>query len=173
MIQTIVCAADLGVFTPLVLQHVTGLAHHCGARIVVVHAVEPLGTLGHTIVKAYLPEQASATLYGHGVDDLIASIRERVVALLADDFLEFGGLDRVNEVVVEAGRPADVILNCAASRNADLIVMGSHGPGQDDSYALGSVASRVLQSARIPVYLVPMLSHSPAEHAARPQDWAG
>jgi len=162
MIQTIVFATDLCVFTPVALQHVTSLARACDARIVVVHAVEPLGTLGHTIVRTYLPKKISDTLCGRGVDQLVASIRERVIALLADDFLEYGGADQVSEVVVEAGRPAEVILECAASRRADLIVLGSHGPEREEGYALGSVASRVLQLARIPVYTVPMLPRSPA-----------
>lgn len=164
MIQTILFATDLGVYTPFILPHVTSLASHCDARIVVVHAVEPLGTLGRTLVKTYLPKQTSQHITQAGVDLVIQSIRERVIDLLADDFIEAaGGLHQVKEVVVDAGRPADVILKHAATQQVDLIVVGSHGPGPGMGVSMGSVAARVLQMAKVPVYVVPVLSKSPME----------
>ncbi|MGH2628444.1 MAG: universal stress protein, partial [Anaerolineales bacterium] len=49
------------------------------------------------------------------------------------------------------GTPADRIVRAARSRRADLIVMGTHGRGGLAKLFLGSVAERVVATARCPV----------------------
>ena len=55
MIKTILLATDLSVFTSCVLNHASELAKQHNAKLVVAHAIEPLGTLGHALLHAYLP----------------------------------------------------------------------------------------------------------------------
>jgi nucleotide-binding universal stress UspA family protein len=52
------------------------------------------------------------------------------------------------------GHPADAIVRKAAEEDADLIVMGSHGHGALASVVLGSVATRVLATCKVPVLLI-------------------
>ena len=158
MIQTILFATDLCAFTPYMLQHVTALANHCRARIVVVHAVEPMGSLATAVVNAYLPEKQAKGFDNENLKALITTIKDKVIDLLADEFVDGEkGLRFVNDVIVEPGRPAEVILNHAAATNADIIMMGSHGPDPINGFSLGSVTHKVLQLAKVPVYMVPML----------------
>ncbi|MEZ5512155.1 MAG: universal stress protein [Gammaproteobacteria bacterium] len=56
---------------------------------------------------------------------------------------------------VVGGEPAQVILEQAEHINADLIVMGTHGGRSTSQTPIGSVASKVMQLSRIPIYLVP------------------
>ncbi|WP_164472725.1 universal stress protein [Cohnella candidum] len=58
------------------------------------------------------------------------------------------------EIIVVTGYPATVILETAADRNCDLIVMGSRGLGAFKEWMLGSVSHHVVQHARIPVLVV-------------------
>jgi nucleotide-binding universal stress UspA family protein len=164
MIQTIIFATDLCIFTPYIVQHVTTLAKSLRARIVVVHAVEPLGSLGTAMVKTYLPEERTREFQQEGMSVLMATVKDRLVDMLADEFidnnLEWG---QIADVIVETGRPADVILQCASRKNADLIVMGSQGPSLDHGPSIGSVTNRVLQLAKVPVYMVPMLAQAPTD----------
>ncbi|WP_375599226.1 universal stress protein [Devosia sp. Naph2] len=51
-------------------------------------------------------------------------------------------------------RPADGILETAAAKNCDLIVMGSHGRRGLNRLLLGSQAAEVLARAAIPVLIV-------------------
>lgn len=163
MIQTIVFATDLCVFTPYMVQHAVCLAKTLGARLVVVHAVEPLGSLGTAMVKTYLPEERTREFEQQGMSVLMATVKDRLVDMLADEFIDNNlGLGQVADIVVEEGRPADVILKYANRKNADLIVMGSHGPNMDHGQSLGSVTNKVLQMAKMPVYMVPMLAQTPA-----------
>ena len=158
MFQTILFATDLCVFTPYMLQHVTALAEHCHSKIVVVHAVEPMGSLATAMVNTYLPQESSKNFQQENVNSVLVTIKDRVIDLLADEFVDGErGLRFIRDVIVLPGRPAEVILSQANEVKADIIVMGSHGPDPINGFTLGSVTNKVLQLAKIPVYMVPML----------------
>jgi nucleotide-binding universal stress UspA family protein len=59
----------------------------------------------------------------------------------------------VNALVAE-GMPADVIVDVAAHREIDLIVMATHGRSGLSRWTLGSVADKVLHSTTVPLVLV-------------------
>lgn len=61
---------------------------------------------------------------------------------------------RADEIVVTQGEPAECILNEAASRRADLIVMGYHPRGRLEEAVTGSVSRSVVRRAKVPVLLV-------------------
>lgn len=173
MIQTILFPTDLCVFTPYLMKHVTDLAQRWGAKVVLVHAVEPLSSLGAAVVKTYLGGQFGRDFSQAGLESLVTSIRERIVDLLADELVYGGeGTDVIQEVVVEIGKPAEIILTQAQSCGADLLVLGSHSPDRGGicDGALGSVAAKVLQQSKIPVYFVPVLPYSPAAATIKPDN---
>jgi nucleotide-binding universal stress UspA family protein len=58
------------------------------------------------------------------------------------------------ELEVHVGRPDQVIVERAAERGADLIVMGSQGRGGLERLLLGSVSERVIGQAACPVMVV-------------------
>lgn len=57
------------------------------------------------------------------------------------------------EVEVIVGDAHNKILDCASSKGADIIIIGSHRPGFAD-YLLGSTASRVVRHAKCPVLVL-------------------
>jgi nucleotide-binding universal stress UspA family protein len=58
----------------------------------------------------------------------------------------------VDRVVIE-GRPAQRLLE--ASRQAQLVVLGSRGRGGAAGAALGSISHTVLQASHVPVLIAP------------------
>ena len=58
------------------------------------------------------------------------------------------------EFAVHGGTPELVIVDMAAEKEADLIVMGTHGRTGLAHVLLGSVAERVLRTAPCPVITV-------------------
>ena len=63
-----------------------------------------------------------------------------------------------NIAVVSAvmeGVPAEIIVEYAASEDADLIVMSTRGQGGIQRLLLGSTTDRVLRSAHLPVLAIP------------------
>lgn len=69
------------------------------------------------------------------------------------------------EAVLRTGAPAQAILDEAAARRADLIVMGTRGRG--GLAALGSVATRVAHGSRVATLLVKHDARLPAELGRR------
>lgn len=158
MIKTILWATDLGAYTPVVLQHAVAMAAQHGASIVVVHAVEPLSTMADAVVRAFLPDETQLALEQGGKEHILNCIRDSVIQNLEDDFVDGNaGLGNIREVRVREGRPAEVILAEVRRCRADLIIMGSHSRAAEHPSVLGSVATKVLQLAPVPVYMVPMM----------------
>jgi nucleotide-binding universal stress UspA family protein len=61
---------------------------------------------------------------------------------------------RASGVLIDIGVTHEQIVRFARARRADLIVMGTHGRSGLTRALLGSVASRVLATARCPVLTV-------------------
>ncbi|MGH1438839.1 MAG: universal stress protein [Cellvibrionaceae bacterium] len=156
MIKTILLAADLSVFTPCLLQHASELANQHSAKLVVVHAVEPLGNLGHALLNAYLKPETTHLMTTTGLDAMMDEVKAQVIDILTEEHLD-GSVDllQLGEVIVKAGPPVDVILTVAEDIKADLIILGSHSPALANTTSLGTVAQKVLNSANVPVYVVP------------------
>ena len=53
-----------------------------------------------------------------------------------------------------AGKPAEQIIKYAENNGIDLIMMATHGRSGINRWAMGSVAYKVLRSAKVPVWLV-------------------
>lgn len=58
------------------------------------------------------------------------------------------------DVIVEVGAPASIILDAADNREADLVVLTSHGRTGLGRWVLGSVAEHVVHHAPVPVLLL-------------------
>jgi nucleotide-binding universal stress UspA family protein len=67
------------------------------------------------------------------------------------------------EVEVAVGRPADTIVRLARERNADLIVMATHGRTGLQHVVLGSVAEKVVRLAPCPVLTVKYPGNPPVQ----------
>ena len=59
-----------------------------------------------------------------------------------------------NDVHVEIGHPAQMIVETAKKYHCEMIVMGTRGTGAIRSIAVGSVANKVVHLAEVPVLLV-------------------
>ncbi len=81
----------------------------------------------------------------------------------AIDFLErtYGATTTIpHGVAVRHGNEAEEILNFAEAQDVGLIVMGARGMGRlSGLLGPGSVAEKVMQSAKVPVLLVPKFEH--------------
>lgn len=157
MISRILYPSDLGLYGRHVLNHVKCLAQRYQAKVRVIHAVEPMGVFADTVLDTYIPEELIHELRLEGEQEVMAAIRDRVMQVLEEEFVDADfDLEQVEEVEVVLGDAADCILSEAERHRSDLIVMGAHSHSSDRTTLLGSVASRVLQLTTVPVYLVPI-----------------
>ncbi len=162
MFKKILFAADLGAFTSHALLNVESLAESFNAEVLIVHAIPPLGEFAASVVRSHCSELVKSEVLGTlRIEGLVDSVSKEVYDTLHENnFIDGSIIPRVKDVVVAPGHPASVILYEAERQGVDLIVIGSHGTESLDGRLLGSVASKVLQLAKVPVFMVPMMNPS-------------
>ncbi len=124
------------------LAYACGLAKRFGATLTVLHVVEP--------VYVAEPYMGVAPEVGRFLDEEIRNAKTILTRIEADRRKQ--GL-RVRSLVV-AGPPALLIVDTARDTGADLIVMGTHGRTGLAHAFIGSVAEKVVRTARCPVLTV-------------------
>ena len=94
---------------------------------------------------------------GLPLDEEVKQLNEMLKERSEENLKEFDKLNendvKINHVVRE-GSPAKVILEVASEEDVDLIVMGSSGKSGFDRFIMGSVADKVVNSAKCAVLVV-------------------
>lgn len=78
-------------------------------------------------------------------EDLVVAVGNAIVDK-AENIAREHGASKIHRLIA-AGDPADVIIGCAKSRSADLIVMGTRGLSGLQGMFVGSVSHKVSQLA--------------------------
>jgi nucleotide-binding universal stress UspA family protein len=124
------------------------LAKGSGARVTILTVSEPFPSfdLGHKL--GLFRDQAAIDQYDDACRRTAAAVLEKAAATAAAAGVACETLH------VENGRPADAILETAAQRSCDLIVLTSNGRQGFERLVLGSQAARVVQAAETSVLVV-------------------
>jgi len=153
MIRTILYPTDLGLFNSYLLKHVSLMAKNHGAKIVALHAVEPMGVFAESVLDAYVDPGLVEEMKNEGLSAVMDAIRQQVVEAFNDEFID-QDVDKscISDIKVVSGLPSDVIVEQAHLLGADLIVMGSHSQREGNSTCLlyTSPSPRDRTRARMP-----------------------
>ncbi len=124
-------------FDVFILEHVRGLARHCGAELVLLHVADGFAARNlHQLALRDSEEMRGDRAY----------IQRIVNGLLADGFKA--------EALLATGDPAKEIVAAARRENCDLIAMATHGHRWLQDIFRGSTASAVRHESDIPVLFV-------------------
>lgn len=157
MVKNILYPTDLGLYGTYVLQHVMEIAEHHDANVMVIHAVEPIGVFADAVLETYVPPEMIGELREFGMPAVMEAIRQQVVEAFEDEIMDCNAdISRIIDVQVLRGNPSDVILEQCRRLQVDMIVMGSHCGESSNPSLLGSTVSKVLQLAKVPVYMIPI-----------------
>ncbi len=156
MIKKIAFATDLGVLGPYVLCHALEISKQFSAKVDVIHVIEPMGVFAESILDTYLPAKDLEMLRKQGMQDVMVTIKERVVATMTSEFASNDDESYLGEVSVIRGQAADTILHYVDDKDIDLLVMGTLGESGEMTQGLGSVSSKILQRSSVPVLMVPL-----------------
>ena len=94
---------------------------------------------------------------GLPLDDEVYQLNQLLKERSEENLEEF---DKLNENdlkithIIKEGSPASCILEVAAEEDVDLIVMGSSGKSGFDRFIMGSVADKVVNSAKCAVLVI-------------------
>ncbi|GGK08134.1 universal stress protein [Luteimonas terricola] len=94
-------------------------------------------------VVSRIGKEAMDAIHAENHERMLAPARKALARSKAD----------VREVPV-VGEPAEAILAAAGDNKAELVVMGSHGRGSVKGLLLGSVSSKVIAQAELPVTII-------------------
>ena len=157
-IKTILFPTDLGPQAHLVLAHAESLATATGARIVLLHVLDPTPAHARSVIEEVLSAEQAERRRQSGIDLFRAELEQRIQVFLDQESStsESGSLPLPEVRIVEGGSAA-AILEHAREVGADLIVMGTQGHSVWGEM-LGSVAHKVLHRSKVPVMLVPFRS---------------
>jgi nucleotide-binding universal stress UspA family protein len=145
--KTILAAIDFSKTTEPVLRWAVQIAQKQGARLVVLHVVQPPvfiaeGTVGTDAANLTAATEQAA---GRRLRHLAGELRKDCPGV---------------ETLRLTGQPVRLILEEAAKLPADLIVLGSHGHGAVYDLLVGSTAAGVLKKAHCPVTVVPAVERT-------------
>lgn len=124
--QRILLATDGSAHSLAAAQAAQAVAEQCRMPVTVVSAT----------TKSHSPERKAEAL---------ASVEE------ISRTLQAAGI--ASDTLVNEGRPDEVVIEAAAQRQADLIVVGSHGRTGLSRLLLGSISERIMGQAQCPVLI--------------------
>ena len=139
MYKKILVPTDGSEFAVKAQRHALFLAKVSGAEIVAVSVTE------------------NNFVNGLPLDDEVYQLNQILKERSEENLKEFEKLNEDNlkiTHIVREGSPAKVILEVASEEDVDLIVMGSSGKSGFDRFIMGSVADKVVNSAKCAVLVV-------------------
>ena len=143
-LQKILLPTDFSGCANFALPYAASIARASGATIICVHVVEPVvPAVGYTGLAEPMPIA--------DISDQLEDSAERQLPKLAE-CEEWAGLN-VEEVIVHGDAAAEIV-RVAAEREADLIVISSHGRTGLGRILFGSTAEAVVRHASCPVLVV-------------------
>jgi len=158
MYQHIMVPLDGSELAECVLSHVEMIANDCRfpPRITLIRVVAPL--------KSYSGADYGGLTASLGIEQIERLEDENIKA--AKDYLakkvsllKAKGIDVQGEVLI--GLVPNALEQFAERNNVDLIIIATHGRSGISRWVWGSVADKILRTAKIPVLMV------------RPQGWGG
>ena len=153
-IKTILFATDLSKNAAYAFYYAVRLAKRDEAKIVILHAVEPLppmlisfGDFSHKVAKDRW-------------DETVKKFKERIedISVKVDTRTGISSVDLISKILIRLGPPVEEILKAVDEEGCDVIVIGTHSKGFLQQTLVGSVCSSVLHRTRKPVLVVPLPS---------------
>ena len=139
MYKKILVPTDGSEFAKKAQKHALFLANVSGAELIAVSVTE------------------NNFVNGLPLDDEVYQLNQILKERSEENLAEFDKLNdddlKITHVIKE-GSPAKCILEVAADEDVDLIVMGSSGKSGFDRFIMGSVADKVVNSAKCAVLVV-------------------
>ena len=139
MYNKILVPTDGSEFAKKAQQHALFLANVTGAEIVAVSVTE------------------NNFVSGLPLDDEVHQLNQILNERSEENLKEFDKLNKDDlkiTHVIKEGSPAKSILEVAKEEDVDLIVMGSSGKSGFDRFIMGSVADKVVNSAKCAVLII-------------------
>ncbi|MGJ3524516.1 universal stress protein [Nitratidesulfovibrio sp. D1] len=139
--KKILCAVDFSEHSKDVAEYAASLARLTGGSVVVLYAAPSLSQY----VGFHVPPNSIENFVG----EIVSGAEKAMESFVSENF---PGIKAEGRIVT--GYAAEEILGVADKEGADVIIMGTHGRKGLDRILFGSVAEKVVKSARQPVLTI-------------------
>jgi nucleotide-binding universal stress UspA family protein len=143
-LETIVVATDFSTFAQNALHRTVQLARRFQSTILLTHVIDPI-------------------LYSNALngEPFVLRQAERTGMLRLEETAEILRREEIpHEVILRHGVMRETLCQIVMERNADLLVISSHGEHRFDREVYGSVAEKILRAAPCPVMVMgPLVCH--------------
>lgn len=159
-VKNILFPTDMSANARYAFAYAVSLATLYKAKITLLHVLPQEDKVVSSHIAGYVMkekwEEIRSSHYQHTRKSLTGKIRHhKQMRELHDPFPDDAGSSgEADEIVIEQGKPAKVILNQINERNCDLVVMGSRGLSPLAGAITGGITERVLRKSRVPVLVV-------------------
>lgn len=152
-VNTIVYASSLGEHTRPVFRHAIKMAKAYDAKIIMVHALEPVSDFVYEMVSYYLPPgQTKAIHKKDGEQRILTKMGERVKLFYEEEMASFPeNSGFVSDFVVKESNIVDLVLATVETHKADMIVLGNHTHSGRHSHT----TAQIVRDSKVPVLVVP------------------
>jgi nucleotide-binding universal stress UspA family protein len=141
-IKTILFPTDYSNGARAAMDHAISLAKDYHAKLILLYVIQDI-----SIAEWYIPSSISA---GELIEDMQKSAWQEMDKWFAEVSKQVKDVEKM----VVRGVPFVEIIQTAKERNADLIVIGTHGRTGIDHMLFGSTAEKVVRKAACPVLTV-------------------
>jgi nucleotide-binding universal stress UspA family protein len=148
--KTLLVAIDLSEALNPVLHTAVSLARQLGAKLDIIHVVEPIVTNVPIGAAMDVIEVAPSLDLPNDIQLHTEQLNKRVASIAA-------GVEFSAQAI--PGMAVDEIIERAKTLAADFIILGSHGHGAIYHLFVGSVVTAVLKHSEVPVMVVPIRKH--------------
>ncbi len=156
--QNILIATDLTPNSEHAFKHAIMLARHSKAKIHLLHVIPEIDSSFRSYVSSIMGEGKLEELEVQHEDQARNKLKKELEEFTRTELANFPeDFKNIASIEVIHGRAVSQILQTADRIEADVIVMGTHGKGVLGHTFLGSVAEKVLQKSKRPVFIIPIL----------------
>jgi len=141
-IKTILFPTDFSQGARAAMDHAISLARDYNARLILLYVIQDI-----SIAEWYIPSSLS-------VADLVEDMQKSAWKEMDKWAEEVSTRVKDVEKMVVRGVPFAEIIKTARDKNADMIVIGTHGRTGIDHILFGSTAEKVVRKAACPVLTV-------------------
>ena len=138
--KTIVIPVDFSEHSEYALEVAANIAKRFGAKLILFHMI---GVSGSVLAKSELEEQEEVKYY-------LKLAREKLTTFLDKPYLK--GL--AIETIIQNLKDFTEVAAVAQERQADLIVMGSHGTSGLSTFFVGSNTEKVVRTSETPTLVI-------------------
>lgn len=154
-VKTILFACDLEDKTQESLSLVMSIAASQKAKIIFMHAIEPMNHQAQSMINNYLPIEELQALRREALNS-VKDAMETQITIFYENYADDSELPEKPEYLIIQEDASSAIKHAVEDHKVDLVVMNSRTHSKIGQMIIGSTANKVIHQSQVPVMVIPL-----------------